>query len=243
MLETLPNVRAIARRDEAKWLAGIRLIGLTDVASPLTGANGTSQIFGAQKGLKDLDAADRLVSNLAKQLLPLMSGDYSSVEGAGAAGGLGFAVRVLGGLLQPGADFILDALQLNHSAMNFDWVIPGEGRSDGQTLLGKGPALIASLAKRQGIPVTLLSGAVDHSAALSRLFDGCFSIQSAPVTLEHAVRNAGALLEVAACNLATLFAKASQIRCERGEDRMAKHVDEGDCDRVPPSNLTDHTVV
>jgi glycerate kinase len=208
VLATLPDIRAMAKRTDAAWLAGVRLIGLTDVTSPLTGLDGASHVFGPQKGLTDLEHADRLVANFAGQVKDWMKVDFSTIGGAGAAGGLGFALCVLGGKLQPGADFILDALQLTQTAGKYDWIITGEGRSDGQTVLGKGPAVIASLARRHRVPVTLLSGAVEHSAALAQLFDGCFSVQSAPVSLEFAMRNAAGLLETAANQLATMYATA-----------------------------------
>ncbi|MDB5959154.1 MAG: glycerate kinase, partial [Massilia sp.] len=207
VLGTLADIASARRRDDTGWLDQLTLIGLTDVTSPLTGRLGASQVFGRQKGVADLDAADRLLGAFGAQVCELLGEDIAGLPGTGAAGGLGFAVRALGGTLQPGARFILDALGLDDPAVRFDWVITGEGRSDGQTLLGKGPAIVAELARRRGIAVTLLSGAVDDDAALFELFDGCFSVQSAPVTLQQAMDNAGPLLETAAFNLTRLFAQ------------------------------------
>ena len=209
VLDTLSRIRTLEKREDAAWLADVKLIGLTDVTSPLSGPDGASHIFGAQKGLADLDEADRLLEQYGSRVQDWMDADFADVDGAGAAGGLGFGLCVLGGALQPGAEFILDALGLTRAAGAFDWIITGEGRSDRQTLLGKGPALVSQLARRHGVPVTLLSGAVDHGAALDAAFDGCFSVQSAPVSLEFAMRNAGDLLETAACQLARMFATAA----------------------------------
>lgn len=206
VLETLHKIRKARKRGDTGWLASIKLIGLTDVTSVLNGPKGATHVFGRQKGVQDLAAVDRIVANYAAQVSSAINADYSEVAGAGAAGGLGFAIRVLGGSLQPGADFVLDALELNDSEAKFDWIVTGEGKSDGQTLLGKGPAVVARFARSQGIPVTLLSGAVEQNADLFQAFDGCFSIQSAPVTLQYAMENTGPLLEVAACNLARFFA-------------------------------------
>jgi glycerate kinase len=218
VLDTLAHIRTLEKREDAAWLAGVKLIGLTDVTSPLTGPDGASHVFGAQKGVADLDRADRLLAQYASRVQAwLPNADFANVDGAGAAGGLGFGLRVLGGTLQPGAKFILDALQLPHTAGAFDWIITGEGRSDRQTLLGKGPALVSQLARRHGVPVTLLSGAVDHGTALDAAFDGCFSVQSAPVSLEFAMRNAGDLLETAAYQLAKVFATAALVN--RGNSR------------------------
>jgi len=95
---------------------------------------------------------------------------------------------------------------------NDDWVITGEGRSDRQTLLGKGPAEVARLARESRIPVTLLSGAVDLDPALEAVFDaGCFSIQPGPVSLDYAMANAGQLLERAGGQVGALFVKARRL--------------------------------
>jgi glycerate kinase len=215
VLETLSRIHALARKDDAAWLTGLKLIGLTDVTSPLAGPDGASHVFGAQKGLTDLAQADRLVDKFGAQMQGWMQADFSGIDGAGAAGGLGFALSMLGGTLQPGAEFILDALQLTQTAGNFDWIITGEGRSDRQTLLGKGPALVAAMARRHGVPVALLSGAVERHAALEAAFDGCFCVQSGPVSLQFAMNNAGDLVEAAAGQLAKMFAAASNqgMRC------------------------------
>lgn len=212
VLDDLHKILTVHQRPAPDWLAGLRLIGLTDVTSPLNGPNGASHIFGAQKGVSDLEEADRKLASFAARLSAWMDDDYTLLPGAGAAGGLGFALRLLGGSLQPGAEFILDALGLNEDTAVFDWIITGEGRSDVQTLMGKGPALVAAMARRRGIPVTLLSGAVDHSPELGRHFDGCFSIQAAPGSLETAMRTAGPLLEEAAFNLTTFFSRAERLK-------------------------------
>lgn len=212
-LDTLPGICALQPREDCAWLADITLIGLTDVTSPLTGPDGASHTFGAQKGVTDLAGADRRLAAFAAKLSALQERDWSGEAGAGAAGGLGYAVRALGGCLQPGAAFILDALGLDGATMAFDWVITGEGRSDVQTLLGKGPAIVAALAREHGIPVTLLSGAIECDAALFAAFDGCVSVQAAPVPLAWAMAHGGALLEDAANNLARLFVAASRSAC------------------------------
>jgi len=169
------------------------------------------KVFGAQKGLHDLAGADAVLARFAGQCAALLGRDHALAAGAGAAGGLGFAVRVLGGTLRPGADFVFEAHRLTGDTFDYDWVITGEGRSDRQTLMGKGPAMIARLARSKHIPVTLLSGAVDYSDELEASFDGCFSIQPGPVSLDYAMRNAEPLLRQAGRQVAALFLKAKQL--------------------------------
>jgi glycerate kinase len=63
--------------------------------------------------------------------------------GAGAAGGLGFACRWLGGRSVAGAEFFLDLLHFDQVVNDCDVVITGEGGMDSQTLNGKLPAVVA----------------------------------------------------------------------------------------------------
>lgn len=207
VFDNLMQVASVERRQDAVWLRALTLIGLTDVTSPLTGDDGASRVFGQQKGFTDLAAADAVLAHFAG----LLHEDTSAITiaGSGAAGGLGFAVALLGGSLRPGAQFVLEAHRLTEGRVDYDWVITGEGRSDRQTLLGKGPAEVARLARDSGIPVTLLSGAVDLDPELEAAFDGgCFSIQPGPVSLEYAMANAAQLLERAGRQVAGLFVRA-----------------------------------
>ncbi|THC45729.1 glycerate kinase [Massilia sp. Mn16-1_5] len=208
VFDNLMQVDSVERRPGSEWLAELALIGLTDVTSPLNGPEGGSMIFGRQKGFGDLAQADGVLAHFAACCTRLLGEDRSRAAGAGAAGGLGFAVTVLGGSLRPGAQFVLEAHRLVPGAIDYDWVITGEGRSDAQTLLGKGPAMVARLARDSGIPVTLLSGAVEFDPALEAAFDGCLSIQPGPVSLEYAMQNAGTLLQQTARQVAALFMKA-----------------------------------
>ena len=208
VFDNLLRVQSVERRPGAEWLGELRLIGLTDVTSPLNGPLGASMVFGGQKGYGDLAQADAVLAHFARVCTELLGEDLSGAAGAGAAGGLGFAVSVLKGSLRPGAQFVLEAHRLVPGAVDYDWIITGEGRSDGQTLLGKGPAMVARLARDSGIPVTLLSGAVEFDPALEAAFDGCFSIQPGPVSLDYAMRNAQVLLERAGRQVAALFSKA-----------------------------------
>ena len=209
VFDNLLQVCSVEDRPGSEWLDGLNLIGLTDVTSPLNGAEGASMVFGAQKGFDDLAQADAVLAHFADCCAALLGKDLRDAEGSGAAGGLGFGVALLGGVLRPGAEFVLEAHRLVAGAVDYDWVITGEGRSDRQTLLGKGPAEVARLARDSGIPVTLLSGAVDLDAELEAAFDGgCFSIQPGPVSLAYAMENAAQLLQRAARQAGALFARA-----------------------------------
>lgn len=73
---------------------------------------------------------------------------YAEREGAGAAGGLGFAfLSFLNARLTPGIDLILDAVGLEEELRDADVAVTGEGRLDHQTAMGKAPVGVARLAK------------------------------------------------------------------------------------------------
>ena len=90
----------------------------------------------------------------------------SDYPGCGAAGGLGFAFRAfLHGKLEPGINIVLEEIGIESAIKAADIVITGEGRLDGQTVMGKAPIGIARLAKKYGKPVIAFSGAVTEDAA------------------------------------------------------------------------------
>ncbi|WP_414451730.1 glycerate kinase [Burkholderia sp. 22PA0099] len=180
-------------------LADTEFVGMSDVDNPLTGDHGATAIFGPQKGVRpdqvaQLDAALAHYADLAEAAL---GRQVRELPGAGAAGGLGFALHLLGARFEAGAEVVARQIGLDAALDGAHWLITGEGRSDGQTLHGKAPFIACRHAAAAGVPATLLSGGVD-SAALSQLsvhFDGCFSPAPGPITLEVAIRDAARLLE------------------------------------------------
>jgi glycerate kinase len=204
--DSLPRAVRAQPRADAAWIGDMRLIALTDVDSPLTGPRGASRVFGGQKGHTDLDRADAVLGAAAGLCEAALGRRTQHLPGAGAAGGLGFALGLLGAELVSGAEFLGQVAELDRRLRACDWVLTGEGRSDAQTLMGKGPGYIAGRARAHGVPVTLLSGAVQGGDALDALFDGCFSIADGPLSLDEAIGRAGPLLEQASYRLARLYA-------------------------------------
>ncbi|MBR2930282.1 MAG: glycerate kinase [Clostridia bacterium] len=163
-----------------------------DVKNPLLGENGATYIYGPQKGVLPEDRA-RLDSILAKfasvSALKFPAAD-PTLEGAGAAGGLGFAlVGMLGAKLCSGIELIMDITGLEEKLADADIVVTGEGRMDKQSAMGKVPVGVARLAKMHGKPVVALAGSLGEGAeALSDYgIDACFSILNRPATLSEAM--------------------------------------------------------
>lgn len=192
-------------------VAGASFVAMSDVDNPLTGAHGATAVFGPQKGVgpaqvAPLDAALDHFATLVEAALALRPTAAAhararDLPGAGAAGGLGFALHVLGARFEPGAEVVARQIGLDAALAGAHWLLTGEGRSDAQTLHGKAPFVACRHARAAGVPATLLSGAIDPAALpqLSEHFDGCFSPAPGPIMLE-----AARLLENAAEQLARL---------------------------------------
>ncbi|WP_069268098.1 glycerate kinase [Paraburkholderia nodosa] len=211
-LEPTPQALVhVARVDVSGLDARLReasFVGMSDVDNPLTGEHGATAVFGPQKGVTPEQVApiDAALGRFADQLEAALGRRVRDEAGSGAAGGLGFALRMLGASFEPGAEVVARTIGLDEALDRADWLITGEGRSDVQTLHGKAPFIACRRAAAVGVPATLLSGAVD-AAALPRLaehFSGCFSPAPGPITLETAIRDAARLLANEAEQLARL---------------------------------------
>ena len=110
--------------------------------------------------------------------------------GTGAAGGLGFAfLTFTSAVLESGIQIVLEETKLREYVKDADLVITGEGRLDGQTVMGKAPVGVARIAKEFHKPVLALSGSVTREAAACNDagIDAFFPILRSVVTLEEAM--------------------------------------------------------
>jgi glycerate kinase len=172
-----------------------------DVNNPLYGKNGATYIYGPQKGVKE-DQKERLdlaMKHFSEVTARYIGKDYAKVEGAGAAGGLGFAmISYLKASLVPGVTLICEAIRLEEVVKEADVVITGEGRLDAQTMMGKAPSGVAQIAKQYGKKVIAFAGSVSKDATLcnQKGIDAFFPIIRGITTLEEAMQK-----EVAMQNL------------------------------------------
>lgn len=158
---------------------GMKFTVACDVDTPYIGAHGASRVFGPQKGAseEDVEILEERLRGYALKILKDTGIDVSDMAGAGAAGGLGGAFRAyLGAELKRGVDLVLDQIGFDSIIDGADLVITGEGCSDYQTLKGKTAAGVLERAKRKGIPVMLVSGAIRDGQMLR---DGGFGIIAA----------------------------------------------------------------
>jgi glycerate kinase len=212
---TPAGLASLARVDAGKLDARLRECSITimsDVDNPLCGARGATAVFGPQKGVRAGDVArfDAALARYAALVEAALRTSVANRPGAGAAGGLGFALQLLGGDPRSGAEVVADLIGLDAALAGASWAITGEGRSDVQTLAGKAPFVVARRARAAGIPITLLSGAVDAAALaeLSRVFAGCFALPAGPASLEDCIAGAAALAADRAEQIARVWAAA-----------------------------------
>lgn len=155
---------------------GMKFTVACDVDTPYIGEHGASRVFGPQKGAseQDVEILEERLGGYALTILKETGVDVRDMAGAGAAGGLGGAFcAYLGAELKRGVDLVLDQIDFDSKIRGADLVITGEGCSDYQTLKGKTASGVLERAKRQGIPVALVSGAVRDEQMLR---DGGFGI-------------------------------------------------------------------
>lgn len=169
---------------------GMKFTVACDVDTPYIGAHGASRVFGPQKGAseEDVEILEERLRGYALKILKDTGIDVSDMAGAGAAGGLGGAFRAyLGAELKRGVDLVLDQIGFDSIIDGADLVITGEGCSDYQTLKGKTAAGVLERAKRKGIPVMLVSGAIRDGQMLR---DGGFGIIAAASPKEMSLAEA-----------------------------------------------------
>jgi glycerate kinase len=144
-------------------LAGIEIVAATDVDVLLLGNRGAAKGFGEQKGAsKELVAELEIkLETLAKQTPRRKDNkDASVMLGAGAGGGIGFALMALGAARVSGLELVSEAFDLKNEIAQADLVITGEGQLDWQTLRGKVITGIAEIAQESAIPCLALCGQV-----------------------------------------------------------------------------------
>ena len=174
-----------------------------DVNNPLCGSLGASAIYGPQKGatpdmIRDMDGWLGNYAEIAKTIRPEADAEK---PGTGAAGGLGFAFSVFtNAVLESGISIVLDETRLEDYVKNADYVITGEGRLDGQTVMGKAPIGVAKTAKKYGKTVLAFSGCEteDAVACNDHGIDAFFPVLRGVVSLEEAMDGENARKNTAA---------------------------------------------
>lgn len=199
----LAKIEVIQTENKNPLLSGAKFQIACDVKNPLCGKQGATYIFGSQKGVTEeqkskVDEAMKHYADVTKESLGC---DFADCEGAGAAGGLGYAfLSYLAGELIPGVELILHATGLEEKMKNADVVVTGEGRLDAQTVMGKAPVGVAALAKKYNAKVIAFAGSVAPEASVCNQagIDAFFPIVRGVTTLEEAMKKENAMENIAA---------------------------------------------
>ncbi|MBE6105012.1 glycerate kinase [Anaerovibrio lipolyticus] len=163
-----------------------------DVTNPLCGEKGCSAIYGPQKGASPEDIAlmDKWMGDYARISKEKYSHADANAPGAGAAGGMGFAfLTFTNATLESGIEIVLAETKLEDHISKADLVITGEGRLDGQTVMGKAPVGVARIAKKYNKPVIAFAGCVtpEARACNEHGIDAFFPILRGVVSLSEAM--------------------------------------------------------
>jgi glycerate kinase len=199
----------LARFDER--IARIHIEAAVDVDNPLCGINGAARTFAAQKGAHPDQVAmlNRTLEHVADVAQRTLQRDYRDAPGAGAAGGLGFAlVAFLGAEMKPGVELVARESGLEDMLKRAKLCMTGEGKIDEQTLHGKVVRGVAEIARKRNVRVVAFAGAVEGSSG-RKLHDlGVEVRRIAPsgTSAEESMSNAAFFLEAAA---ATAFSEQS----------------------------------
>ena len=176
--------------DDIKELRNVHFTIASDVKNPLYGENGAAYVFAPQKGatptmVKHLDARARKFAELSAKHFGY---DCSEKEGAGAAGGLGYAfLQYLNAECRSGIDLLLNIVHFSEIVKDADLVITGEGSADRQTLMGKLPMGI--LRHSGNVPVCLIAGRISDCEQLLKAGFAHVECMNPPgITLEEAMR-------------------------------------------------------
>ena len=143
--QPLPPAAASLAQVAAVDVSG--MIDLSDVApsgglrrvQPLCGPEGATAVYGPQKGVtpEQIPMLDAALAHYAGLLEAAWGDAFGDRPGAGAAGGLGFALYGLGARLERGSELVAQAVDLDGALREADLVITGEGATDGQTAYSK----------------------------------------------------------------------------------------------------------
>jgi glycerate 2-kinase len=172
----------------------------SDVDNPLTGKQGAAAVFAAQKGATgaQIAALDEIAQRIADVVAASVGRDVRGEPGAGAAGGVGFALLAFfGARMQRGVELIARERGLPRLLEGASLCATGEGKIDMQTMHGKTVAGVAQLAHERGVRVVAFAGKVEGEAREALGKWGVDVRQTAPdaMSAQDAMAHASDLLE------------------------------------------------
>jgi glycerate kinase len=156
---------AVEAIDASGGLEGADVVVACDVKTLFVDA---AEIFGPQKGASpaQVGVLRRRLEVLAERYRTERGVDVSSLPSAGAAGGLGGGLAVLGARLVPGFAVVAEAVALGDRMGRADLVVTGEGRLDASSWSGKVVGGVREEARRTHTPILAVAGGVGAGGAV-----------------------------------------------------------------------------
>lgn len=201
-------------------LAETELLVACDVTNPLLGPHGAAATYGPQKGATpdQVEELDRRLAAFADHLARATGRDERETPGAGAAGGVGFALlsiqdRFRAFALRPGVDLVMEATGFDVKLSRADVVITGEGRVDRQTAYGKTALGVSRRASDAGVAVVAVGGGVtpEGIAALGGLGAVVVPVVEQPQSIEEVMGAGSAPVERCGERIARILSLGARL--------------------------------
>jgi len=202
----------------------VRLVLATRATLPLLGFQGASAVEAEPRGAtpqqaQSLEAAFGRWTHLVGEQLPqprdLVSGAARRLDreaGAGAGGGLGYALLLLGARRVDGSDLVADLIGLSALVREADLAVTGEGCFDWRSLRDSVPAVVSARAGAAGIPAVVLAGqvTVGRREAMTAGLSGAYAVCDRPTDLPGALADPVGTLEARAARIASTWSPAPE---------------------------------
>ena len=167
-LSDLPDDALSRLADVRHRFSGIDLVAATDSDLPLLGFGGTSATYAQAHGAsaeqaQQLESALGRYAEVAQRSLvagrALLGRGQAAEPGAGAAGGAGFALLLLGARRVSGVQAVLDAVRFEEHLARMDLLVTGAGTFGGSARAVI--AVIAGAALEHGVPTVVIADRVE----------------------------------------------------------------------------------
>jgi glycerate 2-kinase len=222
--QALLNLHSINLEMLDPRLQKAQILLASDVSNPLCGPQGAAAVYGPQKGatLEMVELLDKALQNYAAVIERELKLEIASVAGSGAAGGAGAGLMVfLNARLHRGISLVLETLQFEEYLQAADLIITGEGKIDTQIQYGKAIAGVGSLARRAGVPVVAVAGAVELDAESLEDFgiSAALPCVNRPMAENEAMTHAAELVQETTERLMRLVLVGDKIKRRWQEER------------------------
>ena len=168
---------------------------MCDVTNPLCGPDGATYTFGKQKGgtPEILGRLEKGMQNYRDVIIREFGVNPDEIQGSGAAGGLGTALKVfLHAEMKSGIETVLDLIDFDARLEGVDLVVTGEGRTDWQSCFGKVMQGVGDRSAKHQVPVAALCGGLgpDYEKIYAHGISSIMTTVDGPMPLKEALDNA-----------------------------------------------------